>query len=152
VRQSLSDGEAFSRPTLPPAINVSAKFWMVSGLHLTPQEVAALAQYFLSVGSSDTVPPGFGSYSGNIEDLLAVILRLEQSFEDSLYSPGLQFLTPESGGNLDISKNARTTNGDLIVTANIMDNPELNEEASSSNITQSLKVGYLSMLVLCLFC
>jgi hypothetical protein len=134
VRQSLSDGEAFSHPTLQPAINVSAKFWMASGLHFTPQEVAALAQYFLSVGSSDTVPPGCGSYSGNIEDLLAVILHLEQSFEDFLYSPGLQFLAPESGSNLDISKNARTTNSDLTVTTNIMDHPELNKEASSSKV------------------
>lgn len=111
-----------------------------------------LAQYFLSVGSSGTFPPGFGSYSGNVKDLLAVILHLEQSFEDSLYPTGLQFLDPESAGNLDISKNASTTNSDLITTANITGPPESNEEASSANLTQSLEVGYLSMIVLCVFC
>jgi hypothetical protein len=131
-----------------PAFNVCAKFWMASGLHLTPQKVVALVQYFLSVGSSGTFPPGSGSYSGNIEDLLAVILHLKHSFENSLYSPGLLFLAPESGSNLDIRKSARTTNDGLIVDmeVNLMD-----KETSSPNITKNLKIGYVSTIVLSSF-
>ena len=55
-------------------------------LSFSTSEIAALAQYFRSIASAGSFPPG--SYSGNIADLRAVVSHVDQMFVDSLDPPG----------------------------------------------------------------
>jgi hypothetical protein len=53
---------------------------------LSSQEVTALAEYFRYITAEGSFPPDSGSYSGNIPDLRAAVLRLDEGLENAGHS------------------------------------------------------------------